>query len=62
MPRLSPKEAEERQFVADNALATMRLEGLEPASAAKQFVEKYVAGDLSAEELFGAIERLFSER
>ena len=62
MSWLSPKEVEERRFLADNALATMRLEGLEPAPAAKHLVERYVAGEMSAEELFDAIERLFSPR
>ena len=54
---LSALESAERRLLATNALATMRLEGLEPSQAAKELLERYVSGAISAEELFDAIDQ-----
>ena len=51
-------ELDERRALANNALATMRLEGLEPHEQAKELIERYVSGMISEEDLFNAIERL----
>ncbi len=56
--RLSRVELENREYVARNALATMRLERLEPPHDAMDLVGRYAAGDLTEEKFFNAIERL----
>lgn len=60
--RLASIELENREYVARNALATMRLEGLEPPQDAKDLVQGYAAGNLTDEELFDAIARLLDPR
>jgi hypothetical protein len=60
--QLSQPEIEQCKLVADNAIATMRLEGLEPSQEAKDILERYVAGEFSSDELFDVIDRLLSKR
>jgi hypothetical protein len=42
---------EEREFVAGNALASIRLEGAEIDGEMQELADRYAAGDLSADEL-----------
>jgi antitoxin VbhA-like protein len=62
MIELSQTEQEQRRYVANNALATMWLEGLEPSQDVKDLVERYASGDISADELYDAIEGLLNTR
>jgi hypothetical protein len=44
-------ERAERQARVERAMASVRLEGLEPTDAAKAILDRYVAGDLTVEEM-----------
>jgi hypothetical protein len=44
-------ERAERQARVERAMASVRLEGLEPTDAAKAIFDRYVAGDLTIEDL-----------
>lgn len=46
----------ERQGEVENALASVRLEGLEPSSAALSIFERYACGEISLEEMGAAID------
>jgi len=43
---LAPEESAERRRAADNALASQKLEGLEPAPLIIAEVERYIVGEL----------------
>jgi hypothetical protein len=47
----------ERQLEVENALASVRLEGLEPSAAAHDLFGKYTGGQIDSEEL----DQLFEE-
>ena len=51
------KRAERRARVA-RAVASVRLEGLEPSAAAKLVFERYVSGELTADEMTAEIRAL----
>lgn len=46
----------ERQAQVSGALASVRLEGLEPTDAAKAVFERYISGEISLEEMGAAID------
>ena len=52
------QERAERQARVARAIASVRLEGLEPTEAAKSVFERYVAGDLTAREMAAEIQAL----
>jgi hypothetical protein len=52
------QERAERRLHVDNALASVRLEGLEPTEAAKAIFARYVAGEISADDLNSEIQTL----
>ena len=49
---------EQRAKAIDNALASVRMEGLEPSDEAKDIFQRYVNGLLTAEEMDRAIDQL----
>ncbi len=62
MTEFSKVESAERKALAENALATMRLEGLEPPLEAQELIDRYFSGTMSGDDLFNAIERLLDPR
>jgi hypothetical protein len=55
---IADDERTERQARVARALASVRLEGLEPTEAAKAVFERYVAGDLTTREMSAEIQAL----
>jgi hypothetical protein len=52
----------QREREVENALATVRMEGLEISSEAQSIFRQYVDGDLSSEELDRAFDRYFDRK
>ena len=52
----------ERAREVENALASVRMEGLEISSEAEALFQQYVDGEVSAEELDGAFDRYFDRK
>jgi hypothetical protein len=50
------QERAERRLHVDNALASVRLEGLEPTEPAKAIFARYIAGEISADDLNSEIQ------
>jgi hypothetical protein len=48
---ITDQERAARAFGVENALASVRLEGLEPSEGAKAIFERYVAGELTLDEM-----------
>ena len=59
---MSFEDSQFRKALADSALGSMRLEGLEPPPDAEAIVQRFVDGELSAEELRDAIDEQLSKR
>ena len=58
MPVITRDRAREKRAQAiDSAIASVRLEGLEPPGEAKAIFQRYVDGEVTAEEM----DRLFDE-
>ena len=55
---LSDQARVEREKGIENALASVRMEGLEPPEEAKAIFQRYIDGDLSAEAMGKAIDSL----
>ena len=55
---VTEKERAERQASAERALASLRLEGLEPTDSAKAVVKRYICGELTIDELVQEIQTL----
>lgn len=51
-------ERAQRKAAAEQALASIRLEGLEPTESAKAIVARYISGELTIEELVEEIRSL----
>ena len=49
--QINDRERAERQDAIDQALASVRLEGLEPSDEAKAIFKRYSDGELSLEEM-----------
>ena len=47
---------------AENALASVRLEGLEPSEEAKAMFQRYVDGELTSEDLDRAFDQFFDRK
>jgi hypothetical protein len=58
MARNFDQEQAARQIYVDNALASVRLEGLEPTASAKAIFERYIAGEIGADEMSSEIQIL----
>ena len=56
--RVTDHERAERQARIERAMASVRLEALEPTDAAKAIFDRYVAGDLTIEEMGAEIRAL----
>ena len=52
------RERTERRARVSRALASVRLEGLEPTEAAKSTFDRYIAGDLTTQEMTAEIRAL----
>jgi hypothetical protein len=52
----------QREREVKNALASVRLEGLEPSAEAKVIFQRYVDGDLTSEEMGSAVDQLLDRR
>ena len=52
----------QREREVANALASVRMEGLEVSSEAKVMFQKYVDGEVTSEELDGAFDRYFDRK
>lgn len=52
----------QREREVHNALASVRMEGLEVSSEAQAIFQQYVDGDLSSEELDRAFDRYFDRK
>ncbi len=55
---ITDQERTERQARVGRAVASVRLEGLEPTEAAKTVFDRYVAGDLTTQEMAAEIQAL----
>jgi len=55
---ITDQERTERQARVARAVASVRLEGLEPTEAARAIFDRYVAGDLTTEEMAAEIQAL----
>jgi hypothetical protein len=51
----------ERAREVDNAIASVRMEGLEPSAEAKALFQRYVDGELSSDDLGRAIDQLLDQ-
>ena len=56
MAVLSEKRLEQRTQEVENAIASVRMEGLEPSDAAKAIYQRYISGELTSEEMDDAME------
>ena len=52
---ITDQERSERQARVARAVASVRLEGIEPTEAAKGIFDRYVAGDLTTQEMAAEI-------
>ncbi len=55
---ITDQERTERQACVARAVASVRLEGLEPTEAAKAVFDRYVEGDLTTQEMAAEIQAL----
>lgn len=58
---IQDRELEKRAREVENALATGRIEGLEPSDGAMAIFKRYADGDITLEEMGAAIDR-FADR
>jgi hypothetical protein len=52
----------ERERQVENALASVRMEGLEPSAEAKGIFQRYVEGDLTLKEMGLAVDQLLARQ
>jgi hypothetical protein len=52
----------QREREVENALASVRLEGLEPSAEARDLFQRYVEGDLTLEEMGRAVDQLLDSQ
>lgn len=55
---VTDQERAERRAAAERALASVRLEGLEPTESAKAIFQRYIAGELTIDEMVQEIQAL----
>ena len=51
MPVLTEQDRVQRKREVESALASVRMEGLEPSEGAKAIFQRYVDGELTSEEM-----------
>ena len=59
---ITDQERNERQARVARAVASVRLEGIEPTEAATAVFDRYVAGELTAQEMASEIRVLNAEQ
>jgi hypothetical protein len=59
---LTERELEIRRPMIDDALGTLRLEGLKPSADVIAWVDQFVAGKITFEELDHELEKLLGAR
>jgi hypothetical protein len=52
----------QRELEVGNALASVRMEGLEPSEEAKALFQRYVDGEMTSEELDRAFDRFIDRK
>jgi hypothetical protein len=52
----------EREREVENALASVRMEGLEPPAEAREIFQRYVDGDATLEEMGRAVDQLLDRQ
>jgi len=52
----------QRQLAIENALATVRLEGLEPSDETKDIFDRYVNGEITADQMDIAMEQFLDRK
>ena len=62
MEPISQEERAERARQMDDALASVRLEGLEPSDEAKAIFDRHVDGELTEAEMGAAIDALHDRK
>ena len=55
---ITDAERAERRAAAERALASLRLENLEPTASAKAIVERYISGEITTDELVQEVQAL----
>ena len=58
MAQTFDREREARQVHVDNAIASLRMEGLEPTESAMEIFVHYVLGSISADQMSSEIRAL----
>ena len=58
MKAISKEERSKRARQMENALASVRLEGLEPDAEAASIFQRHIAGELTLDEMGAAIDEL----
>jgi Antitoxin VbhA len=61
MKLMSPEERARRAADVENALASVRIEGLEPGDDAKAIFRRYIEGELTLAEMGAAIDALHDQ-
>lgn len=56
------KTREKRAMEIENALASVRMEGIEPSDEAKAIFQRYVDGDLTSSQMGHAIDQLLGRK
>jgi hypothetical protein len=49
--RLTPAELDERRLAVENAIGTMRIEGMEPDAATQQVLFRFANGEIGLAEM-----------
>ena len=57
-PPITDRDRAERQARVARAVASVRLEGLEPTAAALAVFDRYIAGDLTTQQMTAEIQEL----
>ena len=52
----------QREREVENALASVRMEGLEPSAEARDIFQRYVDGDLTLEEMARTVDQLLDRQ
>jgi hypothetical protein len=52
----------EREREVENALASVRMEGLEPSDEARDIFQRYVEGDVTLQEMGRAVDQLLDRQ
>lgn len=59
---MTPEDRARRAEYVENAIASIRIEGLEPSDAAKALFQRYIAGEMTMNDLGAAIDALHDQQ